>query len=106
MMARLVRLWWRAWPVWLCLGWLGVMLIFGVVGGLPVLAPYRIDTLALFYGSVVLVLLGGPLLLAWAIWSVFRLRNRWGRAVIFLVLLVLGTAVFGFLVVNFFKPQM
>jgi hypothetical protein len=87
--------WWRrAWPASLFLAAVAlVFVVSAIVGALPGLRGTRAAMVVPIAGIWVLVVLGLPLLCAWALWSLVRVRHWAGRLGVY-VAIVLGVCAF------------
>lgn len=85
--SRVRRLWLQAWPAWIFVGAIGLMLAGVILGQVvPILEEYRVTPLAAAGGIACLIVFGFPLLVAWAVWSLLKVRHWAARCAVYLVL--------------------
>jgi hypothetical protein len=104
--SRIRTLWLRAWPAWTVLGAIAVIIAGMILGeAVPVLQENRFSALAGVGGTGCLIVFGLPLLAAWAVWSLLRVRHWAARVAIYLVLWCGDAWLAGWLFVNFMGWQ-
>jgi cobalamin biosynthesis protein CobD/CbiB len=88
-----VPLWRRAWPATVALGLVALVFLGKIVAQLvPAWRGTRTPDVIALGGLWALVLLGLPLLLAWALWSVLRVRHWAGRLAVYVVIVLIIVA--------------
>jgi hypothetical protein len=85
--SRVRRIWRQAWPAWVLAGAIGLIIAGMILGQVvPILEEYRVTALAAAGGVGCLIVFGVPLLVAWAVWSLLKIRHWAGRSAVYLVL--------------------
>lgn len=101
--ARLLR---RVWPAWPAGAALIAIPVGNVVGGIPLLRPYRVDGWVTVLAVVVIVLAGLPCLLAWAAWSALGIRHPAARTGLIAGFAIADLTLFSTLFLVYVHPQM
>jgi hypothetical protein len=100
-------LWRRAWPASVVLAAAAVLFICNVVAHVvPGWRGTRTPDVIAIEGLWALALLGLPLLLAWALWSVMRVRHWAGRLGVYVVVVLAIVALCFWLFFVVSPPQM
>ncbi len=98
--------WLRAWPACLFVGAAVFFWGLAAAGAAPGLQAYRVSEFATFWGAAFLIVVGLPLLAAWALWSALGLRHWAARLALYLVFVAADFALCAWLFFSGVQPQM
>jgi hypothetical protein len=104
--SRLRSCWRAAWPACLFVGAAVFFLIVAAAGQASGLQTYHVSEIATFWGTAFLIVVGAPLLAAWALWSALGLRHWAARLALYLVFVAADFALCAWLFFGAVQPQM
>ncbi|MGO9768547.1 MAG: hypothetical protein ACLPSW_03125 [Roseiarcus sp.] len=104
--SRLQSCWRAAWPACLFVGAAVFFWVLAAVGRAPGLGAYRPSDIATYWGTAFLIVLGLPLLAAWALWSALGVRHWAARLALYVAFLAADFALCAWLFFGSVQPQM
>jgi hypothetical protein len=102
-----LRTCWRsAWPACLVFGAAVFVWLLATVGDATALRTYRVGEIAMYWGTAFLIVVGAPLLAAWALWSALGVRHWAARMAFYLAFLAADFGLCAWLFFGGVQPQM
>lgn len=98
--------WRRAWPACLVVGAAAFFCALAAAGEAPALRTRHVSEIAAFWGTAFLVVVGLPLLAAWALWSALGIRHWAARLSLYAGFLMADFALCAWLFFGAVQPQM
>jgi hypothetical protein len=104
--SRLRSCWRATWPAFLFVGAAVFFWVLAAVGQAPGLRAYRVSDIATVWGVAFLIVVGLPLLAAWALWSALGIRHWAARLSLYVAFLAADFALCAWLFFGTVRPQM